>query len=69
MKKTLLVILSAMVLGTSIGFVYAKPSTQSPTTASAIKLYKSGNYTQAYLALSNIILETPKSILFFLQTQ
>ena len=55
MKKTILVLLSILILGTMATVVNAKPATTSPATAAAIKLYKAGNYTQSYLTFSDLV--------------
>ena len=55
MKKTVLTILSILVVCMTVNTVCAKVKATSPETAAAIKLYKAGNYTQSYLALKNIL--------------
>lgn len=63
MKKMALKILSIMILLASINVAYAKVKATSPATAQAIKYYKSGNYTQAYLACENIVAKDPSDAL------
>ena len=54
MKKTLLALLSIMIVGITICSANAKIAATTPETAEAIKLYKSGNYTEAYLKLTKL---------------
>ncbi len=65
MKKPILVLLSVLVLGTMATVVSAKPATTSPATAAAIKLYKSGNYTQSYVTFSEIVKKDPSNALAY----
>ena len=55
MKKTVLILLVAMMLSLAVNTVNAKPVATNPETTAAIKLYKSGNYIQSYLELKKII--------------
>lgn len=55
MKKSILVLLSVMILSMAGSVSFAKTSVTNPATAEAIKLYKSGNYTNAYSALVQIL--------------
>lgn len=63
MKKTILRILSVLILMASVNVAYAKVKATSPETAQAIKYYKSGNYTQAYLSCTNIVKKDPSNAL------
>lgn len=63
MKKTILGILSVLILITSVNAAYAKVKATSPETAQAIKYYKSGNYTQAFVACSEIVKKDPSNAL------
>lgn len=65
MKKPILFLLSMMIIGTMATTVYAKPATTSPATAAAIKLYKAGNYTQAYVAFSELVKKDPSNALAY----
>ncbi|MBR6126398.1 hypothetical protein IKQ21_01810 [bacterium] len=60
MKKIFLTVISLMILSLTISSTYAK-TTSNSSLASAIKLYKSGNYTQAYLAFQNIVSKDPSN--------
>ena len=55
MKKTLLGILSVLIMLASVNVVSAKVKATSPATAQAIKYYKAGNYVQSYLACEEIV--------------
>lgn len=65
MKKPILILLSVIVLGTMASVVNAKPATTNPVTAAAIKLYKAGNYTQAYVSFSEIVKKDPSNALAY----
>ena len=54
MKKTILGLLSLVVLFATINVASAKVTAPNSQTAEAIRLYKSGNYTQSYFAFSKI---------------
>ena len=60
MKKTFLTVISFMVLLMTVASVSAK-TTSNTSLASAIKLYKSGNYVQAYNAFQNIVSRDPSN--------
>ena len=60
MKKCILALMTVLVLGTAVNSVYAKTS---PETASAIRYYKSGNYTQSYITLQNVVKKDPSNAL------
>ncbi len=55
MKKTILGLLSLVILFSTICAVEAKTYTKNAQTAEAIRLYKSGDYTQSYFAFSQIV--------------
>ena len=61
MKKTILAILSILVVTLSINCVSAKMAKTSPETAAAIKLYKAGDYTQSYVKFSDIVKKDPSN--------
>ena len=63
MKKTLLGILSILIVAASVNIASAKVKATSPETAQAIKYYKSGNYVQAYLSCTNIVNKDPSNAL------
>lgn len=63
MKKPILVLFSVLILGA--GVAYARPATTSPATASAIKLYKAGDYTQAYVRFSELVKKDPSNALAY----
>lgn len=63
MKKTVLVLLSILILSSAVSSVIAKPAVTNPATASAIKAYKSGDYTQAYTKLQKIVKDEPNNAL------
>lgn len=54
MKKKLLLLLSILILSSTINSAYSKQAVNSELS-SAIRLYKSGNYTQCYTVLNNYI--------------
>lgn len=60
MKKSILVLLSFIVVAASVGVVNAK-TTSNGNLASAIRLYKSGNYVQSYTAFQNIVEKDPSN--------
>ena len=60
MKKSILVLLSIIVMAGTISSAPAK-STSNSSLASSIRLYKSGNYTQAYNAFNNIVKKDPSN--------
>ena len=65
MKKALLFLISIMVIGSFANSVMAKPAVTNSKTASAIKLYKSGDYTKSYVAFSDIISKDPSNALAY----
>lgn len=54
MKKTLLTALAILILSSTVGTAYSK-TTANADVASAIRLYKAGNYTGCYAKLDNYI--------------
>ena len=60
MKKYILVLLTALICASSINFANAK-TTSNTSLASAIKMYKAGNYSQCYAALTNIVEKDPSN--------
>ena len=60
MKKHILVILSVLICTMSMAVVDAK-STTSPALASAIKMYKTKNYSGCYIALNDIVKKDPSA--------
>ena len=63
MKKTMLRILSILILMASVNVAYAKVKATTLETAQAIKYYKAGNYTQAYITCTNIVKKDPSNAL------
>lgn len=61
MKKTIIILLGILLFAATTNITNAKTSTKSPATAAAIKLYKSGNYTQSYLSFSDIVKKDPSN--------
>ena len=61
MKKSIIVLLSILVCAATINIASAKVAKTSATTASAIRLYKAGNYTQAYTNLQKIVQQDPSN--------
>ena len=53
MKKYILVLMTALICASTMNFVSAK-TTSNSALANAIRLYKSGNYSQSYIAFNNI---------------
>lgn len=60
MKKSILVLLSILVCAATINIASAK-STSNPSLASAIRMYKAGNYAQSYNLLTNIVSKDPSN--------
>ena len=60
MKKSVIVLLAVLICAVSMNTVVAKTTTNS-SLASAIRLYKSGNYAQSYEAFSNIVKKDPSN--------
>ena len=63
MKKSILVILGVLFIAAAGNIAFAKTATTNPQTASAIKLYKAGNYTQSYITFSDIVKKDPSNAL------
>jgi len=63
MKKTILSIMSILVIFASASTVSAKVNPTNAATATAIKYYKSGNYVQSYLACEDIVKKDPSNAL------
>ena len=61
MKKTIIAILSVLVLTSFANVSSAKSSTNNSTIASAIRQYKGKNYTQSYLTLSEYVNKDPSN--------
>ena len=55
MKKSILILFSVIVLLLGANVANSKVITANPATASAIKLYKAGDYTNAYSSLKEIV--------------
>ena len=64
MKKTLLSILSLLILVSATGVAYSKQNTEDKLSE-AIKLYKAGNYTLCYENLNNYVKENPANALAY----
>lgn len=62
MKKKLLIALAAVILISTIGIAQAKTYV-SPDLATAIKLYKAGNYTECYEKLETVMKNDPSNAL------
>lgn len=60
MKKYILVLLSVLICASTFNYASAK-TTSNSSLASAIKLYKAGNYSQCYLSLTNIVKKDPSN--------
>lgn len=60
MKKYILVLLAALICTSTFNYASAK-TTSNSSLASAIKMYKAGNYTQCYSVLSNIVKKDPSN--------
>lgn len=60
MKKYILVLMSALILSSGINNAFAKSGTDT-SLASAIKMYKAGNYSQSYQVFSNIVKRDPSN--------
>jgi tetratricopeptide (TPR) repeat protein len=65
MKKSILVLLSIIVMSAVVGSVSAKVAPTNSATSAAIKAYKSGNYTSAYSALTKIVNDDPSNALAY----
>lgn len=64
MKKSLLTLLSILVLFSTVGIVSAK-SVNNTDLTNAIKLYKSGNYSECYFKLESVIKKDPANALAY----
>ncbi len=60
MKKYILVLLTALICASTINYASAK-TTSNTSLASAIKMYKAGNYSQCYVVLNNIVKKDPSN--------
>ena len=60
MKKSILVMLSVIICLASINVVEAR-NVKTPALASAIKMYKAGNYSQAYVQLNEVVKKDPSN--------
>lgn len=60
MKKYILVLLSILICASTINIASAKTTSNSSLPA-AIKMYKSGNYSSCYTALSQIVAKDPSN--------
>ena len=60
MKKYILVLLTALICASSVNFVSAK-TTSNASLASAIRMYKAGNYSQCYNTLTRIVEKDPSN--------
>jgi len=65
MKKTFLFLISILVIGSFASSAMAKPAATNAKTASAIKLYKAGNYTKSYVTFSDIVSKDPSNALAY----
>ena len=65
MKKVLLVFISIMICGLTIGTASAKYKATSPELASAIKMYKAKDYSQSYVKLTQIVEQDPSNSLAY----
>lgn len=64
MKKSLLTLLSILVLSSSIGIACAKSSYNTDLT-NAIKMYKNKNYSECYVKLESVIKNDPANALAY----
>lgn len=64
MKKKLLALLFLIALSATCSITFAK-STTNPELATAIKLYKAGNYAECYTTLDNVIKKDPSNPLCY----
>lgn len=60
MKKKFMTLLSILVLFSAVNVAYSKPTTNSEL-ALAIRMYKTGNYTQCYTTLNSVIKKDPSN--------
>jgi len=61
MKKSLIAILTILFMFSAINIANAKVTTSNSSLASAIKMYKAKNYSQAYLTLKNVVKKDPSN--------
>ena len=61
MKKYILVLMTAIICASTVNFACAKTTTSNSELASAIRLYKTGNYSQSYIAFNNIVKRDPSN--------
>ncbi len=64
MKKYILLLLSIVICSSTMNLVNAKTTTNSDL-ASAIKMYKAGNYSQCYTTLNNVIKKDPSNAIAY----
>ena len=60
MKKSILVLLAILVCASTSNFAIAK-NTSNSTLASAIKMYRAGNYAQCYTTLTDLVKKDPSN--------
>ncbi len=65
MKKIILFLFSLIVVANIANSVSARTVGTNSVTASAIRLYKSGNYTKSYVEFSNILRKDPSNALAY----
>ena len=65
MKKYILTLLAALILVSGSNLAFAARTNSGSPLASAIKMYKAGNYSQCYLTLSNIVKKDPSNALAY----
>ena len=61
MKKSIIALLSILICLSTISYAEAKNTTSNSSLASAIKLYKTGNYSQTYDVLHKIVAKDPSN--------
>lgn len=61
MKKSIIVLLSVLVSAMAINAASARTFAKNAETANAIKMYKAGNYTQAYTGLKQVVEKDPSN--------
>lgn len=60
MKKYILILMTVLICVSTVNIANAR-STSNSSLASAIRLYKSGNYSQSYQAFTNIVKKDPSN--------
>ena len=60
MKKYIIVLMATLICASTMNFANAK-TTSNSALANAIRLYKSGNYSQSYSAFTNIVKRDPSN--------